>query len=60
MSPVAGSIATTAPWLLPSAVRAASWRFGSIVTKMFAPRFGRPRKRSVNVEIASSGASPDR
>ena len=39
---------------------AAACRSASIVVSIVPPFLGRPRIRSVNVEIASSGASPDR
>ena len=60
MSPVRGSIATTAPGEEPSASEATRCRLASIVVMTCPPFFGRPSTRSDRVETASSGASPER
>ena len=60
MSPVAGSIATTAPSWVPSALRASACTCGTSVVITFPPRFGRPRMMSVRFWVVNSGAVPAR
>ncbi len=60
MSPVFGSMATTAPGSVPRASWAVCCRLESIVVTTVPPFLGRPSTRSEKFDAASSGASPER